>query len=189
MNLPETACISVQGPSPLLDLGGFHFGDDVLFDSSNGGLDADAGFKKSNKLLNDIVHNGLLQKCGYKLRDIVFLGFGQGGMAALSFATQQSSEELGGVISVGAGLPSEVAIQSQKCQTPILVCAGSNASSVTDASEEKLNNVFSHVKIKRYRRSGDGMPNNRDEMMPIMQFLSRRLKSTKGVPAGSVEVG
>jgi hypothetical protein len=32
------------------------------------------------------------------------------------------------------------------------------------------------------------MPANRDEMLPIMQFFSRRLRSMKGVPAGVVEL-
>jgi hypothetical protein len=32
------------------------------------------------------------------------------------------------------------------------------------------------------------MPSNRDEMMPIMQFLARRLRSRKGVVEGAVEI-
>ncbi len=86
MNLPETACISVQGPQGLLDLGGFHWGDDIIFDSNNGGLDADAGFKQSTVLLKLIVKDVLVAKCGYKPREIIFFGFGQGGMAALNTA-------------------------------------------------------------------------------------------------------
>jgi predicted esterase len=84
MKLPETACISIQGPANLLDLGGFHWGDDIIFDSTNSGLDADAGFKQSAKLLRSIVQNGLVEKCGFKHREVMFFGFGQGGMAALS---------------------------------------------------------------------------------------------------------
>ena len=86
MNLPETVCIAVRGPQNLLDLGGFHFGDDVMFNSDYGGIDADAGFKTSNELLKTIVQDTLVEKCGYKLRNILFFGFGQGGMAALSAA-------------------------------------------------------------------------------------------------------
>lgn len=86
MNLPKTACISVQGPHNLLDLGGYHWGDDIIFDSSSGGIDADAGFKQSDELLKSIVQESLVDKCGYKLRDVVLFGFGQGGMAALSAA-------------------------------------------------------------------------------------------------------
>lgn len=91
--------------------------------------------------------------------------------------------------SIGAGLPSEApASLSPKSKTPTLVCAGTDSSMVTSGSEDKLRHVFEHVEIKRYRKSGDSMPSNRDEMMPIMQFFSRRLKSTKGVPAGSTEI-
>lgn len=105
-------------------------------------------------------------------------------------ASNASGAELGGVISIGAGLPGEApAALVNKCKTPVLVCAGSSESSVTPSSESKLKHNFESVEVKRYRRPGDNMPNNRDEMMPIMQFFSRRLRSTKGVPAGSVEVG
>ena len=94
------------------------------------------------------------------------------------------------MVSIGAGLPGEApASLDTKCKTPLLVCAGSDQSSVTSTSEEKLKHVFEFVEIKRYRKPGDSMPSNRDEMMPIMQFFSRRLSSTKGVPEGSVEVG
>ena len=99
-------------------------------------------------------------------------------------------QELGGVISIGAPLPVEApASLEPKCKTPVLVCAGSSASLVTPSSEDKLKHTFESVEVKRYRRPGDSMPNSRDEMMPIMQFFSRRLRSTKGVPADSVEIG
>lgn len=195
MNLPETVCISIQGPQGLLDLGGFHWGDDIIFDSTSGGIDADAGFKQSNKLLKSIVQDALTEKCGYKTREM-FFGFGQGGMAALNFAVDLHTSsadikpELGGIISIGAGLPSEAPSSlDTKCKTPILVCAGTDQSAVTSTSEDKLKRIFEHVEVKRYRKPGDSMPSNRDEMMPIMQFFSRRLRSTKGVPKGSVEVG
>ncbi|EME82276.1 uncharacterized protein MYCFIDRAFT_138808 [Pseudocercospora fijiensis CIRAD86] len=190
MNLPETACISLQGPQPLLDLGGFHYGDDIIFDSTSGGIDADGGFKGTTTILQGLIDDVLLEKCGYQRREIIFFGFGQGGMAALNLAVKDPTLiELGGVISIGAGLPSSApASLEPKCRTPVLVCAGSDNSSVTDSSEEKLRKVFQNVEIKRYRKAGDSMPSNKDEMMPIMQFFSRRLKSVKGVPEGAVEV-
>lgn len=87
MALPETACLSLRGPQNLLDLGGFHYGDEIMFDSSNGGLDADAGFKQTTEILKSlIIKDVLIEKCGYKPRDIIFFGFGQGGMAALNVA-------------------------------------------------------------------------------------------------------
>ncbi|KAK3714805.1 hypothetical protein LTR37_007540 [Vermiconidia calcicola] len=197
MKLPETVCISIQGPQNLLGLGGFHWGDDIIFDSTSGGLDADSGFNQTTELLKIIVKETLVGKCEYTLREIVFFGFGQGGMVALNTAVSlhqaaadASSGELGGIISICGALPSEApASLAPKCKTPVLVCAGSQQSSVTPSSEDKLKHVFEFVETKRYRKHGDSMPSNRDEMMPIMQFLSRRLRSTKGVPAGGVEIG
>ena len=46
-----------------------------------------------------------------------------------------------------------------------------------------------HVEYHKWDRAGDGMPRNRDEMLPIMRFFARRLRSRKGVPEGSIEVG
>ena len=86
MNLPETVCVSIQGPQNLLDLGGFHWGDDIIFDSTSGGLDADAGFKQVTELFKSIVQDDLVAKCGYKARELMLFGFGQGGMVALNFA-------------------------------------------------------------------------------------------------------
>ncbi|TKA29506.1 hypothetical protein B0A50_03519 [Salinomyces thailandicus] len=197
MALPETACISIRGQRGLLDMGGFHWGDDIIFDSTSGGLDADGGFKQATAMLKGLIEEDVIEKCGYKARDVMLFGFGQGAMAALNVAValnqnpkRTSNAELGGIISIGAPLPSEApAALIAKCKTPILVCAGNDETSVTSTAVDKLNRVFGSVDIKRYRRAGDVMPNSRDEMMPIMQFFSRRLRSTKGVPDGAVEVG
>ena len=86
MNLPETACVSLQAPQNLLDLGGFHWGDDIIFDSTSAGLDPDAGFKQSTVLLRSVVQDILVEKCGYNPRELMLFGFGQGGMAALNVA-------------------------------------------------------------------------------------------------------
>ncbi|PPJ57300.1 hypothetical protein CBER1_09022 [Cercospora berteroae] len=200
MNLPETCCISIQAPQALLDLGGWHWGDDIIFDNSSGGIDADGGFKQTSELLKILIREILVEKCQFRLREILLFGFGQGGMAALSTAVaidqaHQAKDpalvELGGVISIGAGLSSDApASLDPKCRTPVLVCCGNDdgGSIVTRESEDKWKRVFQHVEVKRYRRSGDAMPGNRDEMLPIMQFFSRRLRSVKGVPGGAVEI-
>ena len=86
MNLPETACVSVRGPKALLDLEGAHWGGDIIFDSTTGGLDADSGLKESTELLRILIKEVLVEKCGYTPREIVIFGFGQGGMVALSTA-------------------------------------------------------------------------------------------------------
>ena len=97
--------------------------------------------------------------------------------------------ELGGIISIGSGLPAEApASISPKSTTPVLVCAGTGETAVSSSSEEKLQHVFGNVEIRRYRRPGDHMPKDREEMMPVMRFFSRRLLSSKGVPEGAVQI-
>lgn len=45
--LPKTACISIRGPMPLpLNLGGSHWGDDILFDQLTGAMEFEKGFEK-----------------------------------------------------------------------------------------------------------------------------------------------
>lgn len=97
--------------------------------------------------------------------------------------------ELGGIISIGSPLPSEAAPSLvNKCKTPVLVCAGNDQTTVDPSAVDKLKRNFDFVEISRYRRPGDTMPSNRDEMLPVMHFLSRRLLSRKGVPDASIEL-
>lgn len=190
LNLPETACVAVQAPAPLpFDLGGFHWGDDMVFDQNTGEMDMDTGFGASTRvLLEKVIREGLVGKCGYKAREIVIFGFGQGGMAGLQAAVELGGDELGGVVSIGGRLPSSVSLKTKKSRTPVLVCRAARASAVTDSAVAKLKDAFEFVEIRDWKKNGDGMPGSREEMLPIMQFFARRLRSAKGVPAGSVEL-
>ncbi|KAH7413890.1 Alpha/Beta hydrolase protein [Phaeosphaeria sp. MPI-PUGE-AT-0046c] len=189
LNLPETACIALQAPNGLLfDIGGFQWGDDLVMDQSNGELDMDTGFKAATRLiLERVIREGLIGKCGYNPREIIIFGFAQGGMAGLQAAAEFDGSEMGGVVSVGAGLSLAKSLD-KKCKTPVLVCRASRGSKVTDSAVKKLKDSFEHVEIKDWKRNGDGMMSNREEMLPIMQFFARRLLSRRGVPAGSVEL-
>jgi predicted esterase len=182
----------VQAPAPLpFDLGGFHWGDDLVFDQNTGVMDFDTGFKKSTALiLDDIIRKGLVAKCEYQPREIMIFGFGQGGMVGLQVAAELDEGELGGVISIGGTLSMSTPLRAlqNKSKTPVLVCKASKGSAVTDGAVSRLKDAFQFVEVKEWRKNGDGMPSNREEMLPIMQFFARRLKSTQGVPAGSVEL-
>ncbi|EAW17859.1 alpha/beta hydrolase [Aspergillus fischeri NRRL 181] len=206
LNLPETTIVTIQAPTPLpFDLGGFHWGDDVSFDSATGTLDMDAGFKRATSLLVDEVIRGVLvRKCGYRPREILILGFGQGGMAALVAAremgegkTQGTSASAGGaaedtslsgVISIGAPYPLSGSTVGAKSRTPVLLVGGREPTAVSDGAIRRTKQVFEFVEVHQYARKGDGMPRNREEMMPVMQFFARRLRSWQGVPEGSVEI-
>ncbi|KAL3481833.1 Alpha/Beta hydrolase protein [Aspergillus californicus] len=207
LRLAETTILTIQAPNPVpLDLPGFHWGDDINFDSRTGALDMDAGFTRSTKvLLDQIIERVLYGKCGYKHREIMIMGFGQGGMAALvaaqkllldSMAGEGSGGgvgELAGIISIGAAYPLSLAGKNTgngrgKNRTPVLMLAGRDSEVVTESAVKRTKEVFEFVEMHTYSRRGDTMPRNRDEMVPIMQFFARRLRSLQGVPDGSVEL-
>lgn len=163
----------------------------MVFDQKTGEMDTDTGFKSAMRLvLRSVIQEGLMGKCGYKAREIVLFGYAQGGMVGLQAAAEHEGEELGGAISIGGALSLSAPLKpvGKKSRTPVLVCKASRASAVTDSAVSRLKDAFEYIEIKEWKKNGDGMPSNREEMMPIMQFFARRLKSTQGVPAGSVEL-
>jgi predicted esterase len=141
-------------------------------------------------VLEKVVKATLIEKCGYKGREIVLFGFGQGGMVALSLANEMGHEELGGVVCIGGALPSSTAVTTdgKKGKTPIIVCKGNKNSAVKDKDIQRLKDSFGFLELKEWTKSGDAMPASREEMLPIMQFFARRLRSMRGVPSGSVEL-
>lgn len=155
-------------------------------------MDHDTGFQESSRMLReDIIEQTLFQKCGYKARNILFFGYGQGAIAAIAAALGLNLE-LGGIVSIGGPVPSshwnsQDAIQ--KSRTPLIVLGGSSATSITQSALSLLKKSFVTVEYIKWPRPGDAMPTNRDEMLPIMKFLARRLQSRAGTLEGSVEVG
>lgn len=192
MNLPETACISIRAPKPLpFDLGGFHWGDDLNFDPTSDAMEKDTGFRSAAKIImEDVLRDGLIKNCGYSHRDIVLFGFAQGGMVALQVGAELQDEELGGIVSVGGWLPESAPMLpiDKKSQTPVLLCKAATGSEVPASAVNRMKDTFKFAEVKEWKRKGDGMPRNRDEMLPIMQFFARRLRSRRGVPEGAVEL-
>lgn len=199
LHLPETSCVVVQGPVPLpFDLPGFHWGDDIVFEADS--LDQDPGFTRAIRMIAaDIIRSTLIDKLGYKAREILLFGFAQGASVALSAAlefhlSETGRGELGGTVAIGGVLPlsaiKERGSRQNKSPSPVLVLGGHGAqSSVTDVGVRRTKEEFEYVDVVRWRsKKEDTMPRNRDEMMPIMQFFARRLRSTSGVPEGSVEL-
>lgn len=167
----------------------------------------DAGFDKStNLLLHSVIRDILIRKCGYTLREILVFGFGQGGMAALvggekisgldlegaDEKNKKQGKELGGIISIGAAYPLSLAGKigntGQKNRTPVLILAGRDSEVVTESAVKRTKEAFEFVEVHEYKRRGDTMPRSREEMLPVMQFFGRRLRSWQGVPEGSVEL-
>lgn len=164
----------------------------------------DAGMTRSTTtLVDEVVRGVLVRKCGYALREIMILGLGQGGMAGLVAARElgrastsanegavgEESGTLAGVISIGAPYPLSGERSGAKSRTPVLLVAGRDSVVVSDGAVRRTKEVFEFVEVSRYARKGDGMPSNQDEMLPVMQFFARRLRSRQGVPEGSIEIG
>ncbi|KAK2733349.1 hypothetical protein FQN55_003402 [Onygenales sp. PD_40] len=200
MRLPETTCIALQAPTPLpFELPGYHWGDDIMFDPDK--LDVDPGFTRATrKIVEELILQVLMQKLGYRSREILIFGYGQGASVGLSVAMEvargalgDANKELGGVVAVGGVVPLSAIREDGrvgKAPTPVLLVGGRGPeSALSEAGEARTKNIFGDVEVVRWAgRRGDGMPGNREEMFPIMRFLARRLRSRAGVPEGSVEV-
>ncbi|KAK1237631.1 hypothetical protein MKX07_006759 [Trichoderma sp. CBMAI-0711] len=218
MSLPGVLAISVRGtarlPAGILDSGGhssssfssssssssFHWGDDLSVDSDTGDLHPDPGFDKAAGLImNKLVKEVLLDKCGWEMNDIMLFGFGQGGTLALGLASRlraieriidissssdgsdgqkekEKEKELGksfkGVVSIGGPLPQSMvpSLSSRdRSKTPVLVCQ------LDDDEADAVKREFADVRVVRWRRREVAMPRDREEMFPIMKFIADQL--------------
>ncbi|KAL9594992.1 MAG: hypothetical protein Q9219_006720 [cf. Caloplaca sp. 3 TL-2023] len=155
-------------------------------------MDYDTGFDKSSRVIREeIIEKVLIQECAYEPRNILLLGFGQGGMAALA-AVLASKTELGGLVSIGGPLPSGISHSAgtgDKNKTPVIVLGGSSQSLIMQSALVSLKQAFQVVEYVKWPRAGDSMPRNREEILPIMKFFARRLQSRSGVPENAVEIG
>ena len=190
-NFPETACLAARAPSMVpFNNNGFHWGDDLIFDSSTGGLDMEADFTSAYKLMKTIIDDTLVDKCGWTRRAIFLFGLGQGGMVALDLASRlPASEEFGGVLSLGGPLPSAAPSPHPKAKTPVMLMGAEKNSEITESAGARVKDVFEFVEVVKWHgRTGDGMMKNQEEAMPMMRFMARRLRSRAGIPAGAVEL-
>ena len=190
----------------------YHWGEDIVFDHVSGRIQQDAGFARSAQCIKDKVIQPLTKTCNIPLRNIFLLGFGQGGMAALQLATayqvkgiatpisfrrdsktntdivHAQNNELGGVISIGGPLPSAVPTPTVRLQTPVLICGGNSETSITQTALQTIKAAFQNVEYVKWDRSGDLMPRDRAEVLPLMRFWGKRLQSRAGVPEDAIVV-
>ncbi|KAM5373334.1 hypothetical protein ACJZ2D_007028 [Fusarium nematophilum] len=205
LNLPGVLAIAVRGtsvlPPALLDSGAggdrpaCHWGDDVLaMDPSMGGeLADDPGFDKARRLVMDrLVGEVLIEKCGWEMRDIILFGFGQGGSLALGLAASlrraprvtdvtegeqrqnPGSSSFKGAVSIGGPLPQSMVptISSRgKSRTSVLVFQ------LDEDAVDAVKSEFEHVKAVQWRRREVAMPRNREEVLPLMQFFADKLRN------------
>ncbi|KAK0758629.1 hypothetical protein N5P37_009028 [Trichoderma harzianum] len=199
MSLPGVLAISVRGTATLPaafapDAGDqhFHWGDDLSVDTSTGDLDPDPGFDKAARLvMQKLVKDTLIDRCGWEMNDILFFGFGQGASLALGLASRLRSVErivdvsdgdemtrnkIGktckGVVSIGGPLPQSMVpslSSREKSDTPVLVCQ------LSEDEADAVKREFKDVRVVNWKRKEVAMPRDRDEMFPIMKFIADQL--------------
>lgn len=103
-----------------------------------------------------------------------------------------SSLSLGGVMAIGGLLPLSLSLPAagKSNRTPILLLSGSSSPlAAADSSPlKRVRSSFEFVTYHRWKKPGDTMPKNRDEVLPMMQFWARSLKSRRGVPDDAVQI-
>ena len=199
VGLPDSAA-AADGPARH-----FHWGDDLTLSPSTGDLDPDPGFSNAERLvLGKLVRETLVRRCGWDTRDVLLFGFGQGGSLALGLASRLrgggpgdervvdvteeadpsaagAAEEVAfkGAVSIGGPLPRSMVptvSARQKARTPALLCRGRASELLDDEAVDAVKEEFVDVRDVRWKKTDDGMPKNREEMLPIMQFLAERLR-------------
>ena len=160
-----------------------------------------AGFKQAVEVVRrEVVDEVLVRRCGYRERCVHWMGYGQGGETALACALASSTRsvkgssdtivEFGSVISVGGPLLAEIIAPKGRSPTPVLLLGGSLNSVVTSSSLKHTRERFQVGEYHQWKGNmGDGMPVDREEMMPLMKVWGRRMRSVGGVPEGSVPTG
>ncbi|KIW99376.1 uncharacterized protein Z518_11364 [Rhinocladiella mackenziei CBS 650.93] len=198
LNLPDAMTITLNPPVPLpFPLGpGYQWSEDLQVDSTTGDLDLDSSLTRAVELVaQDVIAKVLIDKLKYRPEQIHLFGFGQGGSVALSVPLHSSlsaQSSLGGIISIGGGLPlsTSLANTSSKNRTPVLLLSGSKSplASAESSPLKRVKSTFEFVTYHQWNKAEDSMPQNRNEMLPMMQFWGRRLRSRRGVPDDAVEI-
>ncbi|CAK7244959.1 MAG: hypothetical protein STHCBS139747_006525 [Sporothrix thermara] len=183
----------------------FHWGDDLRLDGA-GKLDDDPGFDRAVQLVDGrLIQDVLVQKCGWRYDDVLLFGFGQGATFALALAARvaarrtaaaeiaaaaaaakekdpSASGDFKGIVAIGPAVPSAVTgapTAAPRVTTPLLVCGAAGGEAVSGETRELLRRRFASVETVAWKRANDednGMPRNRAEMLPIMQFFAKRLQ-------------
>lgn len=166
---PESAFILLRGLQPVEPgNSGYHWADANAM--------VDEGFIKTSRvILEDVIQDGLMAKCGFQPRDIVILGHGQGGMAALAATACWNCIEFGGVVSLGGPMPGYVQLPFKvKAKTPVLIY-GVARGDITPTALQQIQETFSFTDHHIPPREHDTLPEP-NEIAPLLEFFAHRLR-------------
>lgn len=128
---PEVAFIIVRCPDMGKDMDGWA-----------GPYDDQDFVSTSRMLLIDIIRHSLIYRCGFKTKQIVILGHGQGGTAALIAVSRWDTVQFAGVVSIGGPMSARLAPSERvRCKTPALLL-GCMSQSNDNLWSQRVNEFF-----------------------------------------------
>ncbi|KAL9025382.1 MAG: hypothetical protein Q9196_005780 [Gyalolechia fulgens] len=173
---PETVFVLLRGLNAVpASNNGYHWAD-TAGECESGYLDA------SETILTDVIKASLISNCGFSPRDILIIGHGQGGMAAMAVAALWNDVELGGVVSIGGCLPSY--LQSDPTihiKTPVLAMGGSLGHLSSDRVLDSIKARFFCVDTCILDGVHDNVPDTKEATKPLLDFLAHRLRREEWV--------
>ncbi|KAI0471114.1 alpha/beta-hydrolase [Xylariaceae sp. FL0804] len=109
-------------------------------------------------------------------------GEGEGGEEGAGGATgeEESMSAFKGAVSIGGPLPASMVPTvggRAKARTPVLLCHGRDSEALDEDAVNAVKREFVDVREVRWKKGGDTMPANREEMLPVMQFFAERLRA------------
>ena len=166
---PETAFILLRGVAPVsIGNSGHNWADPS---SDWNGSFSGAG----RKILIDVIKHGLISECGFQPRNIILLGHGQGGMAALATVAACDKIELGGVITVGGPMPACAQLpEDVKAKTPALVLRR-ELGDIDAPVLQRLRDNFVSLDVSTLPGVHNTIPEEQVEIKPVLDFFTHRL--------------
>jgi len=161
----NTAFILLRGPQR--GARGCHWAD------SESGRD-ESFIRSTEVILKSVIMKGLINLCYFHPKNIMILGYGQGGTAALAAAACWNTIEFGGVIAIGSSVPSCTrSFPSSQVMTPALILGGTDRA-IGAAALQEVEAVFAST--ENHVSSHHALPKLQADLEPLLSFLTHRLK-------------
>ena len=130
----------------------------------------------STVILDQVIKDVLMSRCRFQPQNIVILGHGEGGMAALAAAASWQGFELGGVVSIGGPMPHYVQPESGvRARTPALIIGGA-LGEINAAALQLIQKSFMYTDTDIRNREDDLIPETQEQLKPLLDFFAHRLR-------------
>ena len=177
----ESAFILLEGPSAVPGRSnGYHWADSER--------EGDENFTVATRLiLESVIKDSLVKKCSFRPQNIIILGHGQGGTAALAAAASWSETEFGGVLAIGGSVPAYIRPQpSLKAKTPCLVVerhvGGMSASAKRDIEDTFL---YPDIQTSSY----EILSGSQEALTPLLRFFAHRFRQEEWTKQAVISFG